>query len=130
MTDERRFALVIACDQYNDPKLKRLKAPQQDAKELEAVLKDPSIGDFEDVKVVLNQPYHKINEEIFSFFNDRKLDDLALLYFAGHGIKGEDSELYFAGIDTRPELLTATAISSNSVNKASLTAAQTDKCCS
>jgi hypothetical protein len=34
MADERRFALLIACNEYDDPDFKRLKAPQQDAQTL------------------------------------------------------------------------------------------------
>lgn len=120
MTEERRFALLIACNDYSDPDFKQLKAPKQDANALAELLKDRSIGDFEEVKVLEDQSYYGINEEIYAFFNDRKVDDVALLYFAGHGIKGEDSELYFAAVNTKRKLLAPTAISSTSINKAML----------
>ena len=120
MIDEKRFALLIACNEYNDPDFKRLKAPQHDAQVLADVLKDPSIGGFQEARIVSNQPYYTIYEEIYKFFNDRRLDDLSLLYFAGQGMKGEDSELYFAVVNTTRKLLAATAISSTSVNKAML----------
>jgi uncharacterized protein YjbI with pentapeptide repeats len=58
--------------------------------------------------------------EIASFFNERKLDELSVLYFAGHGIKGDDSELYLAAVDTKRKSLVATATSAYFVNKVML----------
>ena len=97
---ERRFALVIAKSDYQDPDLQRLLAPQTDAKELEQVLSDPKIGGFE-VKVLTNEPYYKANEEIEIFFDDRSREDLLLLYFAGHGIKDIEGRLHFVVVNTR-----------------------------
>jgi uncharacterized caspase-like protein len=73
------------------------------------VLADPSIGGFE-VKMLLNEPSHMVNQAIEAFFADRKRDDLILLYFSGHGIKDEDGRLYFATTDTRRQMLRTTAI--------------------
>jgi len=97
---QRRFALIIANNEYHDADFQKLIAPAQDAKALASVLKDPEIGDFE-VKVILNEPSYKVNEEIESFFSDRKPGDLILLYFSCHGIKDENGHLYFATINTR-----------------------------
>jgi hypothetical protein len=49
---EGRFALVIACNEYNDPKLKQLVAPPNDAEKLTEVLEAPTIGDYKVVKLV------------------------------------------------------------------------------
>jgi|KBSMisStandDraft_5_1062788.scaffolds.fasta_scaffold43174_3 hypothetical protein len=112
---QRRFALIIANNEYHDADFQKLIAPAQDAKALASVLKDPEIGDFE-VKVILNEPSYKVNEEIESFFSDRKPGDLILLYFSCHGIKDENGHLYFATINTRRKLLGSTAVSANFVN--------------
>ena len=64
---QRRFALIIANNEYHDADFQKLIAPAQDAKALASVLKDPAIGDFE-VKVILNEPSYKVNEEIEAFF--------------------------------------------------------------
>jgi hypothetical protein len=102
-------------DGYKDPDFQKLIAPAQDAKALASVLKDPAIGDFE-VKVLLNEPSYKVNEEIEAFFSDRKPGDLLLLYFSCHGIKDKNGHLYFATINTRLNLLGSTAVSANFVN--------------
>ncbi len=112
---QRRFALIIANNDYQDPDFQKLIAPAQDAKALASVLKDPAIGDFE-VKALLNEPSYKVNEEIEAFFSDRKPDDLLLLYFSCHGIKDQNGHLYFATINTRRKLLGSTAVSANFVN--------------
>jgi hypothetical protein len=52
---------------------------------LASVLKNPDIGGFDDVKVIKNEPAHKVNEEIQGFFSDRGRNDLLLLYFSCEG---------------------------------------------
>jgi uncharacterized caspase-like protein len=113
----RRFALIIATSEYQDSDFQKLIAPGKDAEALAYVLKNPDIGGFDDVKVIKNEPAHKVNEEIQGFFSDRGRNDLLLLYFSCHGVKDEDGHLYYAAINTRRKLLAATAISANFVNE-------------
>jgi hypothetical protein len=112
----RRFALIIANSKYQDPDLKELIAPGKDSESLADVLKDASIGNF-NVQILLNEPAHRINEEIQEFFNNRNRSDVLLLYFSCHGIKDVDGYLYFAAINTRLNLLASTAVSANFVNE-------------
>ncbi|WP_052808699.1 caspase family protein [Streptomyces cyaneogriseus] len=104
-----RHALIIANDRYDDPGLKKLRAPAQDATSLAEVLHDPEIGDFE-VEVARNEPAHVIRRRIQGFFNDRRRDDTLVVHFSCHGLKSESGELYFAASDTEPRLLDATAV--------------------
>jgi uncharacterized caspase-like protein len=113
---EGHFALIIANSEYKDPDLHTLLAPQPDAIALEKVLKDPKIGDFE-VKVLPNKSYSEVGLEIEIFFDDRRPDDLLLLYFAGHGIKDKQGRLHYAVVDTRSKYLNSTSISSDFVNR-------------
>ncbi len=118
MTDkrtEKRLALIIASYEYQDPDLRQLVAPAQDAEALARVLKDPAIGGFE-VQTLLNEPAHTVTQAVEAFFTDRRRDDLLLLYFSGHGIKDEDGQLYFATAQTRRKLLRSTAVAANFVN--------------
>jgi uncharacterized caspase-like protein len=112
---EKRFALIIASYEYEDPDLRKLLAPAQDAKALAGVLADPAIGRFE-VQMLQNEPSHKVSQAIEAFLADRKRDDLVLLYFSGHGIKDEEGRLYLATRDTRRKMLRTTAISADLVN--------------
>jgi hypothetical protein len=112
---ERRVALIIASNRYEDEKLQQLIAPAQDAKALVRVLEDTSIGDFR-VQMLLDEPSHKIRWEIEAFFRNRERSDLLLLYFSCHGIKDDRGRLYYATVDTRCELLRSTAVPSTFVN--------------
>lgn len=111
-----RSALIVANYDFQDPGLRRLRAPAHDAEALAGVLGDPDIGAF-DVRTVLNQPSHLVDRAIEGFFANRGVDDLLLLHFSGHGVKDETGDLYFAAADTDLGLLGSTAVSSDLVNR-------------
>jgi hypothetical protein len=111
-----RSALIVASYDYQDPGLRRLRAPAHDAEALARVLQDPQIGGFE-VRSMLNEPAHVINEGVEDFFADRSLDDLLLLHFSCHGLKDEGGELYFAAANTKLRRLGATAVAADFVNR-------------
>jgi len=115
-TRERRSALIIASNEYADPGLSELRAPAADADALAEALSDPEIGGFE-VRTLLNQPAHEVNEAVEEFFVDRSPDHLLLLHFSCHGIKDRDGDLYFAMANTKLRLLGATAVAANFVNR-------------
>jgi hypothetical protein len=73
--DGSRCALVVANDQYDDPGLRRLIAPAQDAAALAEVLADPSVGGFE-VRVLHNESAQEIRFAVEDFFADRCQDFL------------------------------------------------------
>jgi hypothetical protein len=112
----RRSALIVASNEYQDPGLKDLRAPAADADALAAVLRDPEIGGFE-VRTLLNEPAHVVNEAVEEFLNDRSPDDLLLMHFSCHGIKDQEGELYFAMANTRLRVLAATSVAANFVNR-------------
>lgn len=116
---EAKSALIIANYRYEHQDLRQLMAPEQDAASLARVLGDAAIGGFQ-VRTLINEPSHKLNLEIENFFDDRKCDDLLLLYFSGHGIKDTDGQLYFATIDTQfiqHNVRRATAVAAHFVNE-------------
>ena len=112
----RRSALIVASDVYLDPGLNELRAPTADAAALAAVLGDPEIGGFE-VRTLLNEPAHVVNEAVEDFLTDRSPDDLLLLHFSCHGIKDQGGDLYFAMTNTKLRLLGATAVAADFVNR-------------
>lgn len=85
--NENRRALVVANFEYQDPILRRLASPAEDAKELAAVLRNPAIGGFE-VETLLNETAARVSQKVEEFFvfSDSRPDDLLLLYFSGHGV--------------------------------------------
>jgi photosystem II stability/assembly factor-like uncharacterized protein len=114
-----KLALIIATSQYQDPALRQLVAPAQDAESLARVLKDPAIGGFQ-VWTLVNEPSYKVSLEIESFCDNHNRDDLLLVYFSCHGIKDTDGLLYFATVDTqlaRHNVRRATAVGAEFVNQ-------------
>ncbi|TDW14428.1 caspase family protein [Kribbella kalugense] len=114
--DGSRVALVVANDEYDDPGLRRLVAPAQDAAALAEVLADPSVGGFE-VKVLSNESAQEIRYAVEDFFADRRPEDLLLLHFSCHGLKNSAGELFLAVADTKPTRLASTAVAADFVNR-------------
>ena len=112
-----RRALIVATDQYSDPKLTRLNAPAEDARALAEVLRDPDVGAYE-VETVLNKTCQEVEIAIARFFQAGARDDTLLVHFSCHGVKDLSGELYFATTDTNLQLLKVTGVSSSVVKDA------------
>jgi hypothetical protein len=106
-----RLALVVATGTYSDPRLRRLRAPAQDAADLVQVLADPGIGSFT-VTTVIDQPAQEIRLAIENFLADRGTGDLLLVYLSCHGKLDDYRRLYLAATDTRLDRLGATGVES------------------
>ena len=104
-----RLALVVATSTYNDPGLRRLRAPARDADDLAQVLADPGIGGFA-VTTVIDQPAQQIRLAIEDFLAERGTGDLLLVYLSCHGLLDARRRLYFAAADTRKDRLGATGV--------------------
>jgi hypothetical protein len=112
-----RVALLIGTGEYLDG-FKPLPAATKDVEAVAAILCDPEMGGFDDVKTLINKSQSEIAEAIETWFGARQKDDLALLYISGHGVKDARSELYFAAGNTRKqreELVRSTAVSASFV---------------
>ncbi|WP_405549525.1 caspase domain-containing protein [Streptomyces microflavus] len=116
-----RYALLVATTEFTSGGLKRLRSPARDIAELGAVLKDPSIGDFE-VSQALNQDHHDTMRIIESFFQGRKREDLLLLHISSHGLKADHGDLFFAARNTDRNLPESTAIPATFIHS------QMDRC--
>src|SRR4051812_27349724 len=105
-----KFALIIGNSRYDDPSLGRLKAPDSDVHELESVLKSPDVGQFDEVATLLDHDCASVRRAIARFYDQRRRDDLLLLYFSGHGVKDDQGHLYLAVRDTESGLLAGSGI--------------------
>ncbi|MFW5473994.1 caspase, EACC1-associated type [Knoellia sp. CPCC 206450] len=108
---ERRLALVIATETYEDLSLRQLRAPGRDADDLRDVLGDSDIGGFE-VTTVKDGTAQAVRVAVGDFLADRSLDDLVLVYLSCHGLMDLRRRLYFAARDTTKTRLAATGVES------------------
>lgn len=106
----RRSALLVATGTYSDKSLARLRAPAGDVAALADVLSDPKVGDFEVTEPLVDRSSNEIEQEIEQFFNDRRPDDMLLLYLSCHGVLSGRRRLYFAATNTQRTLLKTTAV--------------------
>ena len=113
-----RFALIIGNTEYSDPGLAQLTAPGKDAEDFSRVLSNREICGFDEVKLLRNQPEHVVRGAIDEFFDQKKPDDLLVLYFSGHGVRDELGSLYLAVKNTFRHRLRSTAIKSDYIREA------------
>ncbi len=113
-----KYALIIGNTEYIDSGLAELTAPGKDAEDFARVLKDKEICAFDEVNVLLNQPEYMVRGTIDEFFDQKKPDDLLLLYFSGHGVRDELGSLYLAVKNTIRTRLRSTAIKSDYIREA------------
>ncbi len=99
-----KFALLIGVSEYSEGEnpLSALPAALNDVRALSAVLVNPNLGEFapDDVKILENPSVSEMRSAIYALFQDRKQDDLVLLYFSGHGITDQQSKFFFSTSET------------------------------
>src|SRR4051794_21283576 len=99
MTPADRYGLIIGISEY--PDLGKLKKAASDARALAEILRDSELTNFASVDLVINVSAPTMRTKIARFLKDRHHDDLVLIYFAGHGVRDEDTgALYFAAANT------------------------------
>ena len=115
---ERKYALLIGATSYQDSRLNQLASPEVDVQDLADLLRDPNVGGFDEVNLLLNHSSTEIARSVERFFKRKANTDLLVLYYSGHGLRGDHGKLYLAAENTDLELLNATAISSSFITEA------------
>jgi hypothetical protein len=113
----RRVALLISAGSFAHDGLARLPATDTDTTMLAEVLARPDIGDYE-VEFLQDSGVQDTRVAIDRFFADGRVDDLLVLYYAGHGLKDANGYLHLTASDTDPGLLGSTAIQSTFISRA------------
>jgi hypothetical protein len=108
-----KYALIIGNNRYTDQKLAQLKTPAADSQALARVLREKSIGSFDEVLPLVNKTEFQVSRAISTFLANKKPEDLVLVYFSGHGILDDRGRLFLALKDTQTNLLKSTAISAS-----------------
>jgi tetratricopeptide (TPR) repeat protein len=113
---EHREALLVACDEFTDPKYKRLLVPVSDARALAKLLSDPEIGQFS-VELLENEQRDVISDKLEAFFEKGRHDYVLLLYFAGHGDLDDRGNFYFVARNTKSDRLRSSGISDRFIHE-------------
>ena len=115
-----KVALLIGVSEY-EVGLNSLPAAVKDVVALERILKDSEMGGFDEVRILTNPDRQTMEYEVETLFTGRSKDDLLLLYFSGHGIKCNKSNLYFATRITKKnsndDLILSTAVPARFVHE-------------
>jgi len=111
-----KYALIIGNDKYNEKKLAQLKTPSEDAQALAKILEDKNTGAFDQVISLINKDEREVRRAIGNFLNNKKPEDLVLLYFSGHGILDQRGRLFLGVRDTEISSITSTAIASSFIS--------------
>lgn len=106
-----RHAVLIGCHEYTDEAdFEPLDSALIDVREMSAVLSNPAIGAYDNIKVFDGRENHT---EILSYFErslaDVRSTDSVLFYFSGHGILSGD-QLHLAVHGTQKSALSTTSI--------------------
>jgi hypothetical protein len=105
-----RNALLICNNEYIDAKLHESPAPLVDAEEFALVLGDPEVGAFDTVSLV-NQEIQTVRIAIARLCQEKRPEDVNLIYYSGQGVKDMRGRLFLATKDTQLDLLSATGLS-------------------
>ncbi len=105
-----RVAILIGNRTF-EPKsgLEPLKFPERDVTDLAAILRDPEIGRFDEVILIMDQPSVQIKLRIEKALK-QNTGAFVLIYYSGHGKVSDARRLYLAARDTQEDSLVATAV--------------------
>jgi len=112
----RRYAVVIGVSRYRDSRIPSLQSADKDAEAVRDFLRDPNGGGVrpEDLLFLENQDasYARIRSALFDFLIKPGPDDLAIVYFAGHGTndRRRPDNYYLLGYDTDVDNLGGTGV--------------------
>lgn len=106
---------IIGLNQYKSPDIPALKYARNDAVELSRFFDgQKALGIYKNLKrkLLINQNATLINirAALGEFFIDAREDDLAIVFFAGHGVVDKVGATYLLAYDSDPDKLYSTAL--------------------
>jgi hypothetical protein len=102
-TGAQKKALVVGISDYTS--LQQLDFCKNDGNEVYQVLTSLGYEISDKNKLVGEAKGEKVKDAIYDFFDDKRndLDDTLVFYYSGHGVPGDDGDMYLASSDTDPD---------------------------
>jgi Tfp pilus assembly protein PilF len=99
----QRKALVVGISDYTS--LQQLDFCKNDGKEVYDVLTSLGYEISDENKLIGKAMGAKVKDTIYDFFDNKRdnPDDTLLFYYSGHGVPGDDGNIYLASSDTDPD---------------------------
>jgi uncharacterized caspase-like protein len=111
----KKVALLIGVSEYKAG-LPPLPAAPNDVEAMQRVLQDPNMGGFDVVERLLNPDPFAMQDAIERLFAECQKDDLALLFFSGHGITDDNGRLFLTTHLTNEKRFRATSVPASFVH--------------
>jgi ribosome-binding protein aMBF1 (putative translation factor) len=111
----KKVALLIGVSEY-EAGLPPLPAAPNDVEAMQRVLQDPNIGGFDEVKPLIDPDPNAMRLAINRLFASCQKEDLAVLFFSGHGITDDDGRLYLTTRLTDEQFYKATSVPASFVH--------------
>lgn len=112
----KRLALVVDNRTYQDDLLAQLPSPQIENQALTSVLLDPTMGNFDNVELLINPTVAQFRYHLSHLFNRKKQFDVLLLYYLGHALIDAEDQWYLTAADTGCDCLAETAVSAGFIS--------------
>jgi len=112
---EKRYAIIIASNKFQDKRLNFLKYAENDAANIKELLWSKDYGDFEEPIILKNQPNYEILQELERILENARKNDLVLIYYSGHGKQDRSGKLHLTTSNTNVDLLKSTSIPIESI---------------
>ena len=102
-TGSQKKALVVGISDYTS--LQKLDFCKNDGKEVYEVLTSLGYEISGKNKLIGKAMGAKVKDAIYDFFDNKRdnTDDTLLFYYSGHGVPGDDGNIYLASSDTDPD---------------------------
>jgi uncharacterized caspase-like protein len=112
----KKLALLIGVSQY-EAGLDALPGARNDVEAMRRVLQDPDIGGFDEVETLLDPDLNDMQVAINRLFDSCQKQDLAVLFFSGHGkVDPYEDRLYLTTRLTDEQFYKATSVPASFVH--------------
>jgi hypothetical protein len=118
----QRWAVVVGISDYAHPDIPDLKYAHRDAQVFYDFLRSPNGGAFPDDHILLltnsQATLANVRSAMFDFLRQTRKEDLAMIYFSGHGLSKGKGYSYFVVHDSDPSRIEETAFNVEEIQTA------------